>query len=110
MTKELTLEDVVLSHVEFDGLGYNEPKENTIKCAAETLHDECIKGTNQRGPLAHRFASALQGLPTYISVPFYNAEIIDLMHALGYETNDSHELVELYWIKCGEILANHFKN
>jgi hypothetical protein len=95
--------------VEFDGLGYSEPKENTLQCAAYTLYKECIERVPSRNSLGKQFTGALQGLPSYINAPFMNWEIVNLMYALGMDfdrTNESeqHAAIELYWTLCGTIL------
>lgn len=98
---ELTV--ILTDLVDFDGLGYDQPKENTLECAANTLFNEAIKGIPSRGKSpSEQFKEALQGLPTYISVPFYNYDIEQLMYSIGYEGENA---VEIYWDLCGEILA-----
>lgn len=89
--------------VSFEGLGYSEPKENTLRCAALTLWGECAY--HQTGNKAQKYTEALRGLPTYLLVPFWNDDIEALMYALGYEGKDP---VGVYWNLCGEILADEF--
>lgn len=99
------------SCVDFDGLGYDEPKQNTIEEAAKQLFDECVKHDRRLKPLSVKFTEALQGLPSYISIPFYNYDIANLVYSLGLEfdrndDNDYFEACELYWEECGEYLAD----
>jgi hypothetical protein len=103
--------------IEFDGLGYDTPKDNSLECAANTLYLECIERNpnEQRKHISDAFTYALQGLPSYICVPFENYEIANLMYALGYEfdrKNDDEyfKAVDLYWKLCGQILSEAYYN
>lgn len=101
------IKDALRAHlqslVSFDGLGYSEPKENTLRCAASTLWFECAY--SQSGSKQRKYTEALRGLPSYINIPFYDNDIEGLMYAIGYE---GVEPVGLYWDLCGEILAEAF--
>lgn len=99
------LKNHLIDLIDFDGAGYTD-KENTLKEAANTLWNECAN--YNRGTTSNKFKEALQGLPSYINIPFYNGHIIDLMYALGYEDTDEVRTVETYWSLCGEILADEF--
>lgn len=101
------------SCVDFEGLGYNEPKDNTIQEAVKQLFNECLN--YKRSLKAYDFTEALQGLPTYISVPFMNYEISNLIYAFGLEfdrNNDEeyHAACELYWEECGKYLFEVYKS
>lgn len=108
-----SLKEFIESCVDFDGLGYDQPKENTIECAAVTLFDECVKHDRRPKKIAAKFTEALQGLPSYINVPFMNYEIVNLVYALGldFDRNDDDQCtdaIEAYWNACGEILAEAY--
>lgn len=98
-TLKIQLAAFMLSCVDFESAGYEE-QENTLQNVASNLWSECAQ--YNRGTDANKFTEGLQGLPSYINLPFYNGEIEDLMYAFGYEGS---EAVDIYWNLCGEVLA-----
>lgn len=113
MVTDMSLKDVLKDSISFDGLGYSEDKENTLKCAVNTLYNECIKNNNVRGSLAQRFTDALQGLPSYFELPYMNYEIACLMCSIGYDVdlNDDDSIcavADKYWAEIGRICADEF--
>ena len=96
------LKDVLADLVDFESAGY-ETQPNTLKNVATNLWNECAQ--YNRGTQANKFTEGLQGLPSYINIPFYNWDIEKLMYSLGYELDDS---VEKYWVLCGVILSEEF--
>jgi predicted P-loop ATPase len=96
------LKNFILESVDFQSVGYEDNKPNTLEEAANTLWNERAK--YNRGLNSSKLTQALQGLPSYIDVPFYNDEIINLMYAFGFE--DKENSVNEYWKLCGVILAD----
>ena len=104
MTNLNELKAFLLTCVDFESAGYPE-QDNTLENVALNLWSECAQ--YNRGTNANKFKEGLQGLPSYINLPFYNYDIECLMYSLGYEGPDS---VESYWNLCGLILAQSFNN
>ena len=103
----MTLLEAISATVDFDSLGY-ENVFNNIECAALQLHDEVVKHDRRNLTTAKKFQEAVMGLPSYISIPFYNDEITNLMYAIGHDK--SEDIVDKYWNEVGEILATAFAN
>lgn len=101
-----SLKEFIESTIDFEN---SDNIANTLENAVNQLHSECIKGNNSmfNMPLNLRFKDAVQGLPSYINIPFYNGDIENLMYALGYERTD--DIVDRYWFLVGDILATEFR-
>jgi hypothetical protein len=103
------------SNVCFDGYGYDEPKDNTIQAASVQLFDEVVRHDRRLKTLSVKFTEALQGLPSYIDIPFMNYDIANLMYSLGldFDRNDDDDYfqaVDIYWAECGRYLADVITN
>jgi len=118
------LKEFLESTVNFEVAGYDK-RQNTLENAARQLHKEAIEFDRRQKSLNNKFAEALQGLPSYINIPFYNFDIINLMKALGIESNNTstssidnfktttytineERTVEKFWFQCGLILEHAF--
>jgi len=101
MSIEVQIQNFMTSRVDFKSAGYGGKYNDSLEDVANALWNECAQ--YNRGTLGNKFKEALQGLPSYIDLPFYNGEIESLMYALGYEEEDA---VDKYWTTCGMILAN----
>lgn len=103
------------SNVCFDGYGYDEPKDNTIQAAAVQLFEDVVRHDRRLKTLSAKFTEALQGLPSYIDIPFMNYDIANLMYSLGldFDRNDDDDYfqaVDIYWAECGRYLADVINN
>lgn len=91
---------------------FESEKENTIKNASNQLFDEVVKWDKRNIPQYKKFTEALQGLPSYINIPFMNYEIFKLMYSLGAEANENNDdeyfkVCEIYWDMCGQYLKTN---
>lgn len=91
------LQDHLKDLIDFEGY---DNKINTLEQVGLTLWNESAK--YQSGTIAQKFTESLRGLPSYINLPYWNNDIENLMHAIGYEGPDP---VNTYWNSCGLILA-----
>ncbi|MBS3739699.1 MAG: hypothetical protein KGY51_12015, partial [Psychroflexus sp.] len=60
----------------------------------------------RQGTIPKVITGWLRGLPSTLNIPFYTYDIVNLMHALGYEVKDmeSIDVDDLYWSELGKII------
>ena len=102
--KTLTFyERTILENIE--GFGYyniNEPKDNFNKVLEvyKIFKSEYVHQNNKHLNEVHLFAEWLQGLPTILTVPFYNYEILKNAEKDGFNlmTEEAEDnFLEIYW-------------
>lgn len=86
---------------------------NTLKNVALQLFDEVVKHDRRNKVLSVKFTEAVQGLPSYLNLPFANYDIANLMFALGLEFDRENDdeyfnTCTKYWELVGEILMDEF--
>ena len=106
------LELTILNNIDLESYGidnnlskYDKIQELYKIFKAEYLHDYNIKKYKGNEPVI--FAEWLQGLPSALTVPFYNYEILEAARLNGVVIEDEEaedEYLEGYWLK----LANAF--
>lgn len=93
-------------NIDFEGY---DNKENTIlnlfkQCLDEYIHPNIVRQHN--GNIPKVLSEWLRGLPSTIDMPFYTYDIVNLMKALGYDTQgmEDIEVDDLYWSELGQII------
>lgn len=101
------LEKVLVDNIDFSDYGDNQ--ENTVENLYRVFKDEYFHENElrrQKGSMPRVISEWLRGLPSVLSMPFYTFQIVDLMYALGYDTENMEpiDVDNMYWEELGEII------
>jgi hypothetical protein len=95
-------EQTVINNIDFDGYGII--NDGYLYDKIKTLYDifkrEYVHENNKHLNEVYLFASWLQGLPSTLTVPFYNGEILEnaLLAGLDVSTEDKEDsFLNEYW-------------
>ena len=103
-------EKIIITNIDLDA--YNIDSSNLselekINIIFELFKKEYIHNFNRRKDIKKEFASWLQGLPSLLTVPFYNSEILTdaLLAGFNLPNEDTEDVfLEMYWLN----LSNAF--
>lgn len=99
--KTNNLKRYVEDNIDFSGYdGYERiPKSQTLRAAIDIFKDERDWDVKRQG-LKKAFIDYLQGLPSFLHIPYYDDDIRHLLYALGYDevkNMDDVDVSELYY-------------
>jgi len=99
--KRDNLKRYVEDNIDFSGYEDYEriPKSQILGAAVNIFNDEGGWDVKRQG-LKKAFIDYIQGLPSFLDIPYYYSEIRHLLYALGYDevkNMDDHDVSELYY-------------
>lgn len=111
LQKQITFKNWILDNINFDGYddthkkyrligrGLTNVKNSKIQIGLGIFYSEYIQHNNEKEPIQGLFKDYLQGLPSWLNIPFYYYDIRNLMYSLGYEVDqlEDDELSNLYY-------------
>lgn len=101
MTKSLYtfFEKTILENINFEGYGYNNDcyLYDKVKTLYNIFKSEYIHENNKHISEIKLFASWLQGLPSVLTVPFYNFTILENALLGGFNVTDEELFLNEYW-------------
>lgn len=108
-------EKTIINNIDFEGYGLdnNEPLYNKVQTLYNVFKKEYVHQNNKHQNEVFLFSEWLRGLPSVLTVPFYNWEILENALKYAQENNDKNlrlqvhnedKFLEDYWIR----LANAF--
>ena len=108
-------ENIIVDSIDFEGYEVDTP--NTIKEKIDLVYSifrkEFIHDNNKHISDERNFAEWLRGLPSVITVPFYNHDILEKAKENGYTfENDWAEdvFLEMYWSRLATSFINLKEN
>jgi hypothetical protein len=102
-------EQIILDNIDFEGynLSNDVSRYDKVKTLYNIFKREYVHENNKHLKEVVLFAKWLQGLPTVLSVPFYNFEILESGLLAGYDLSDETKeeiFLANYWLN----LSNAF--
>lgn len=101
-------EQTILDNIDFDGYGLKNDvsRYDKIKTLYNIFKMEYVHKNNQHLNEVYLFSEWLRGLPTVLTVPFYNHEILEnaINHG-GFDLSTGEkedDFLESYWLKLAE--------
>ena len=108
-------EQIILNSIDLEG--YDTKDHEDIKDVLSEVigifESEYLHSNNRRIPYVKNLASWLQGLPTVLTVPFYNFEILENAVEYGYTFEnefDEDSFVSTYFESCANALITLDEN
>ena len=106
-------ENIILESIDFESEGYELKTPNTDKGKIDLVYklfrNEFIHKNNEHKSDAYNFAEWLRGLPSIMTVTFYNHDILEIAKEYGYKfENDWKEdiFLEMYWSRLARAFIN----
>jgi len=95
-------ENIILDSINFEGYEVDDQQtdKGKIDLVYKLFRKEFIHKNNEHKSDAYNFAEWLRGLPSVMTVPFYNHDILEIAKEYGYKfENDWAEdiFLEMYW-------------
>lgn len=111
--RENNLKDFIINNIDFDGYDI-EPTKNPFKTGLNIFMQEYDHEIKRRG-MKKAFIEYLQGLPSWINLPYSYHDIEHLMYALGYDeikdTNmEDDEIAKLFYNEVTNIFLDGYAN
>lgn len=81
-------ENTILENIDFEGYGTEQPIDDfdKIQLVYKTFQSEYVHQNNQHQNEVFLFSEWLKGLPSILTVPFYNYEILENAKKAGFLT------------------------
>lgn len=97
-------EQTIIDNIDFDGYGYNNDcyLYDKIKTLYNIFKSEYVHQNNKHLNEVFLFSEWLRGLPSVLTVPFYNGEILENALLAGLNTTDEDRFLQNYWTKLAE--------
>ena len=100
-------ENTIINNIDFDGYGYDNDcyLYDKIKTLYNIFKIEFVHDYNKHLPEVVVFEEWLRGLPSTITVPFYNNEILENALKAGFnlDTEEKEDkFLEEYWTKLAQ--------
>lgn len=95
-------ENIILGSIDFDCYDVDEPNtdKEKIHLVYKLFKEEYVHEYNKHKSDAYNFAEWLRGLPSLMTVPFYNHEILEIAKDYGHTFANEREeevFLESYW-------------
>jgi len=100
-------EKTIIDNIDFEGYGFNNDMYlyDKIKTLYNIFKKEYIHNNNKHLNEVFLFSEWLRGLPSFLTVPFYNYEILEnaLIGGFNLDTQDKEDnFLENYWQRLAE--------
>lgn len=103
-------EKTIIDNIDFEGYGFNNDMYlyDKIKTLYNIFKSECVHDNNKHLNEVFLFSEWLRGLPSVLTVPFYNGEILENALQYAKENNDKQLRTQVrkeksflndYWIR-----------
>lgn len=104
-------ENIIIDSIDFEGYEVDTPNDNKekIDLVYSIFRKEFIHDNNKHISDERNFTEWLRGLPSVITVPFYNHDILEKAKEYGYKfENEWAEdiFLEMYWSRLGASFIN----
>lgn len=108
-------EQIILNSIDFEGYDTSDHEDikDVLSEVIGIFEREYLHSYNRRTPYIENLTSWLQGLPTVLTVPFYNFEIIENAKHYGYifeSEEEEDKFTEQYFINCANALMTLDEN
>tara|TARA_R100000951_G_C2513168_1_gene141064 strand:- start:120 stop:473 length:354 start_codon:yes stop_codon:yes gene_type:complete len=108
-------ENIILESIDFEGYDVEKPQtdKEKIDLVYSRFRKEFIHDNNKHISDERNFAEWLRGLPSVITVPFYNHDILEKAKEYGYrfENEWSEDVfLEMYWSRLATSFVNLKEN
>lgn len=108
-------EQIILNHIDLNGYDMDEPDDikDVLSEVIGIFESEYLHSNNRHQPYVKNLTSWLQGLPTVLTVPFSNYDILKNAIEYGYIFESEEEednFIQSYFENCAKALITLDEN